>query len=209
MLVSTPNAKPAVLALIAIALAGCGNKPAEAPVQTATPAATTTPAAQVPAAAPAVPADFTLDKPIAGADIATSMSLIGAPVYRAKDDKVVFNVEVNNAGKSPLVSAGTMPVQIAVTLAGPDGVDKAPGVRNFVRTKLPLIQAASKARVQVVMPAQPMLGLTPRLELVQEGVAWFGKRWKQPTLDLGVFQRCNGAEGTLCDSAGVPVAQTH
>jgi len=205
MLNSTPNARLAALALVAIALAGC-NKQADVPAEV--PAAT--PTAETPAEAPAptYPADYKIDAPVAKKDVATSLALASAPSYRAKDDMLFFDVEVTNSGKVPLVSNGSAPVRVAITLAGPEGVDKAPGVRGFARAKLPLTVPGAKGVAHAAVPAEKLLGLTVRAELVQEGVAWFSKGYHQPTIDVGVFQRCNGAAGTLCDAAGAPLA-TH
>jgi hypothetical protein len=97
-------------------------------------------------------------------------------------------------------------VRVAITLAGPEGVDKAPGVRSFARAQLPLTVPGGKGMAHAVVPADKILGLTVRAELVQEGVTWFSKGFHQPSVDIGVFQRCDGAPGTLCTAAGVPVA---
>lgn len=171
-----------------------------APVEGNVPAATNDPAP-----APSYPADYRIDQPIAAADIKTELALIGPPVYRAKDDMLLFDVEVTNDGKVPLVSAGKAPVRLAITLAGPDGVDTAPGTRKFARAMLPLITEGTKGQAKVKVPVEPLLGLTVRAELVQEGIAWFSRAYKQPTLDIGTFQRCNSAAATLCDASGNPI----
>ena len=195
------------LALVAgvLLLAACGPRPAQQ--------ADTTPAAQPaeaqadqPAGSAAYPADYVVDAPIAREDVATSLALTGVPRYRAKDDMLLFDVAVTNNGKVPLVSAGKAPVRIAVTLAGPEGVDKAPGTRKFARAMLPLIAPGSTGRVVVKVPVEPLLGLAVRAELVQEGVAWWSRGFRQPVLNVGVFQRCGGAPNTVCDAAGAPVA---
>ena len=196
------------LAIVAgvLLLAACGPRPAQQ--------ADTTPAAQPavtqadqPAGSATYPAGYGIDAPIARDDVATSLALTGAPRYRAKDDMLLFDVAVTNNGKVPLVSAGKAPVRIAVTLAGPEGVDKAPGTRKFARAMLPLIAPGSTGQVVVKVPVEPLLGLSVRAELVQEGVAWWSRGFRQPVLNVGVFQRCDGAPNTVCDAAGAPVAR--
>ena len=150
--------------------------------------------------------DFKLDQPIPQEDIRTTLTLAAPPVYRAADDTLLLNVEVGNHGNSALVGQGEMPVQLGVTLAGPEGVDKAPGRRDFVRARLPLVQPGSSARVGLQVPAAEILGLALNAELVQERVGWFGRQYKQPVLEIGTFQRCGDAANTLCDASGTPVA---
>ena len=183
-----------------LVLAGCNQQPA-------TPAAAGTGA--TPAEAPTVrtfPADFKLDTPIPAAAIKTDMALEGVPHYDAKNDVLLFDVRVNNGGTIPLVSVGKAPIQLAVNLAGPDGVDKAPGKRLVGRASVPLIQPGSSGVAKVHVPAEAALGQTVRVELFQEGVGWFGRRYNQPTLDIGTFQRCKNGAKTLCDTSGSPVA---
>lgn len=194
-----------VLIAVALTLAGCNQQPAGQ--ETADPAASdaaTTPPAESGDAVPAGP-DFRLDQPIAKEDIRTTLTLAAPPAYRASDDTLLLQVEVGNQGRTALVSQGEMPVQLGVTLAGPDGVDKAPGRRDFVRAKLPLVQPGSTATVGVAVPAADILGLAVNAELVQERVAWLGRKFQQPVLEIGTFQRCDGGENTLCDASGVPV----
>lgn len=196
-----------ILAGLALALAGCNQ--ADAPADTAAtaqvePAGTPAdPSAGAPA--PVAGAGFRHDAEIPRGQIDTNLVLAVPPAYRPSDDSLLLQVEVQNRGKTPLVGQGEMPVQLAATLAGPDGVDKAPGRRDFVRVRLPLVQPGASSTVGVRIPAEEILGLAVKLELVQEHVGWFGKRYGQPVLDAGVFQRCDGGEQTLCDSGGVPV----
>lgn len=181
-------------------LAGCNQ---QQPTPTDTAAGTT------PAEAPGArtfPANFKLDTPIPAAAIKTDMALEGVPHYDAKGDVLLFDVRVTNSGTVPLVSAGKAPVQLAVNLAGPEGVDKAPGKRLVGRAMVPLIQPGSTGVVKVHLPADAALGQIIRVELFQEGVGWFGRRYNQPTLDVGTFDRCRDGAGTLCDTSGSPVA---
>lgn len=189
-----------------IFIAGCNRNPAqtEPPATVAGEDATSASAADRPVA-PTYPADYRIDQAIPAANIKTELALAGAPVYQAKDDVLLFNVEVTNSGKSPLASTGKAPVQLAIHLAGPEGVDKPPGKRLVARASLPLIVEGSSGLVKARVPAEQVLGQTIRVELFQEGVGWFGRRYNQPTLDIGTFQRCDGASGTLCDASGTPL----
>lgn len=196
-----------ILAGLALALAGC-NQPAPSTADAGTDSAAAT--AAEPMAAPEtqpteVGADYQLDTAIPKEKINTALTLAAPPAYRASDDTLLLQVNVQNHGDAALVGRGKKPVQLAATLAGPDGVDKAPGVRDFVRVRLPLVQPGGEANVRVRIPAAKILGLDLKLELVQETVAWFGRRYGQPGLDVGVFQRCDGAAATLCDASGTPV----
>lgn len=190
-----------------IFIAGCSQQSGPTEPVPSEQAASTTPSGAEPTTVAGNPGNYEIDVPIPREDIKTELAIIGEPVYRAKDDILVVNVDVANLGNSPLVSAGTRPVQLGVTLAGPDGVDKVPGKRDFIRAKLPLIIEGGRGEVQVKAPVAPLLGLKVQLELVQESVAWFGRGYKQPILDIGTFQRCNGVAGTLCDESGTPLTQ--
>lgn len=193
-----------ILAGLALALTGC-NQPAQPAADAGAAAGQATPTDADPAPAPVAGADYKLDAAIPQGQIDTALTLAAPPAYRAADDSLLLQVQVQNRGAAALVGQGKMPVQLAATLAGPDGVDKAPGVRDFVRVRLPLIQPGATANVGVRLPAEKILGLGVKLELVQETVAWFGRRYGQPVLDVGVFQRCNDAAATLCDAGGTPV----
>lgn len=186
------------VAISFILLAGC--KPDAAPQQQeATELGTvSTPAESTPSSE--------INQPLAPENVGAALSLIGSPRYREADDALVFDVEVKNTGQSSLVSAGSKPVQLGVTLAGPEGVDKAPGKRDFVRAKLPLTKPGGTAQVTVEIPAEAALGLQVQVELVQEDVAWFGRRYGHPTLEVGTFQRCVDEPSTLCNTSGERVA---
>jgi hypothetical protein len=189
----------ALIASGLLLLAGCTRPPATASTDVDT----------KPAEAPAAhtfPADFKLDTPIPAAAIKTDMALVGVPHYDSKADVLLFDVRVTNSGTIPLVSAGKAPVQLAVNLAGPEGVDTAPGKRLVGRAMVPLIQPGSTGVAKVHLPADAALGQIVRVELFQEGVGWFGRRYNQPTLDIGTFERCKAAARSLCDTSGSPVA---
>lgn len=189
-----------------VLMAGCNQQPT--PAAPASPGeAATTPSPTPTAATPtATGADFKLDQAIPAENIKTGLALVGNPVYRAKDDMLLFDVEVTNSGKSPLTSIGKAPVLLAINVAGPEGVDTPPGKRLVSRASLPLIAEGSKGVVKAQVLAESVLGQTVRVELFQEGIGWFGRRYNQPTLDVGKFERCKGAAGTLCDGSGTAVA---
>ena len=183
-----------------ILIAGCSKQPEPAVQTAAAPVTKQTPET------PTYPADYKIDQPIPQSSIKTELALVGAPVYQAKNDILQFTVQVTNAGKAPLVTAGTAPVVMAINLAGPEGVDKPPGKRLVGRASLPLIVEGTKGEVKASIPAASILGQTLRVELFQEGIGFFGRRYNQPTLDVGAFQRCKGAAATLCDVSGTAVA---
>ena len=195
-----------ILAGLALALAGCNDAGAPADDTAATPAAEAPATDAEPAGAPAQAGPgYRLDAPIPKAQIDTELALAVPPAYRPSDDSLLLQVEVENQGGVALIGQGEFPVQLAALLAGPDGVDEAPGRRNFVRARLPLVQPGASTTVGMRVPADEILGLGLKLELLQERAGWFGRRYDQPVLDVGVFQRCDGAAGTLCDASGTPV----
>lgn len=192
----------AVPLALALALSACSDS--SEPVMPADPPAAAQPAATEPMAVEYA-ADHRIDERIEKSDVNTRLSLVGVPVYLRDKDLIEFQVEVFNDGEVALVSAGSAPVRLAITLAGPEGVDRAPGTRSFHRAQLPLIAPGDSAVVTARAPAAPIDGLMVQVELVQEGIAWWGKSYGQPTLDIGRFQRCDGAASSLCDADRVPL----
>lgn len=184
--------RPIALALLSLALlAACGRElpaPAE-PTPTA------------PAPAVGIDAVTAIDAPIPPEQIATRLELAQAPRYNAAGDSLELTVRVHNDGQATLVGQGSAMVNLGAMLLGPEGPDAPPGLRDFVRAPLPLMAPGTQAEVAISLPAEPLLGLPVRLELVQEGVNWFAN-YGQPVLDLGPFQRCQGGAGTLCDADG-------
>lgn len=180
----------------ALTLAGCAE---QAPPETAPDAATAT---AEPAPAPSANA---INAPIAAEDIETRIEPVGAPVHLAATDTIRFTVRIHNDGRAALADEGTAPVRLGVMLMGPEGADKAPGVRDFQRMGIPVIAPGTSAEVTGEIPVAPLLGLGVRLELVQEGVNWFASYGEVP-LDLGTLQRCPDAAATVCDADGQPLA---
>lgn len=137
-------------------------------------------------------------------DVSTQLALAGHPTYAPNDDTLHVPVKVINRGKATLVSSGTNMVRLGAMLMGPEGPDKSPGKRDFVRTDLPAIAPSDSATVEAKLPVAYMNGMPVRFDLVQEGVNWFSA-YGQPTLDIGPFKRCGGDNKSLCDSNDQPI----
>lgn len=184
---------------LVVGLAGCERQPPQ-------PANSTAPPAQ--GSAPSVtstPVESRIDAPIDPSQIATRIELLESPMHLRSSDRVLVRVRVHNEGSHLLVSSGEKMVRLGAMLVGPAGIDTAPGNRDFVRADLPLVQPGSSAEVDLELPVAPLLGLPVRIELVQEGVNWFGQ-YGQRSLDLGPFMRCTDEPMALCDAAGAAVA---
>lgn len=136
--------------------------------------------------------------------IGTRLALTAPPRYAPREDKLVLAVRVHNDGKATLVSQGSAPVRLGAMLLGTDGVDRPPGLRDFIRAELPVIAPGAMADLELRLPAAALLGLPVRLELVQEGVNWFSVYGQAP-LDVGTFNRCARARAALCDARGNPL----
>jgi hypothetical protein len=194
--------------LLALLLSACDRSapPPAPPAANATPAEPAPPAPPTAASVAAAPVDASsIDAPIDPIQIATRIELVGEPVHVHGNDMLVLRLRVHNDGRHILVSAGTHMVHLGTMLVGPQGVDTPPGNRDFVRTRLPLLQPGSSAEVDAELPVPALLGLPLRLELVQEGVSWFGA-YGEPSLDLGPYTRCAEDPIALCDPAGAPIA---
>lgn len=179
-------------------LAACG-RDLPAPAEPSAPQPAPSAEAAAPLVDTAVPVG--LNAPIPPEQIATRLELAGAPRYVAASDTLELLVRVHNDGQATLTSEGSAMVNLGAMLVGPEGPDVTPGVRDFIRAPLPLLAPYTQAEIPMSLPAQPLIGLPIRLELVQEGVSWFGA-YGQPSLDIGPFQRCDGMEGTLCTTDG-------
>ena len=190
-----PRVTPLLLAGV-LALSAC-SQDAPAP---ADPATASTDAGAAPATV-----EHAIDAPIPAADIDTTLGLVAPPVHVAATDTLRFTVRVHNRGKVTLASAGSAPVNLGAMLIGPDGPDTPPGNRDFQRVTLPAIPQGGSADVVAELPVAPLLGLPVRLELVQEGVAWFSSYGDVP-LELGTFARCTDDAATLCSADGQPLA---
>jgi hypothetical protein len=159
----------------------------------------------VSAAKPAAEDSVRIDAPIPVSLLKTAITEVGPRVYYKQADALFVQIKISNNGPVTLANSGNYPVQLGATLAGPDGVDKPPGNRNFKRLGLPVIRPRSSVTVDVFVPARAIVGLELGFDLVQENVAWFSW-YSLPALDAGTFSRCSGAANTLCDDSGVPVS---
>lgn len=180
-----------LLALCAatLLLAACGKN--------TSPPVTASPAEEPPAATAA-------NAPIPADQLGATLALVGSPGYDSSDDTVHARISITNTGRVALSSKGAHIFNLGVMLVGPDGPDKVPGNRNFVRVPLPLVAPGSQIEVDAVLPAEPLLNLAVRADLVQENVSWFAG-YGYATLEIGTFQRCDGEPRTLCDDNGNPV----
>ncbi|MGH8061485.1 MAG: hypothetical protein ACREO7_05670 [Pseudoxanthomonas sp.] len=185
------------LVLAALALAGCKDPPAEAPVASSTEGA----AAEAPA--------FSINAPISAEKIDLSYTIVSGPVYDKVNDAVSYTIEIQNNGTDTLASAGTHPVNIGVAILGKDGtMNTPPAALEFQRYPLPAALAkGEKALLPIAFPVAATLGGTAQVDAVQEGVAWFSSYGK-PTLHLDTFARCGDKQESLCGSNGeaVPTA---
>lgn len=185
-----------IIAVFLLSLIGCSR---DLPQPPDPPKATSDAPASAAAVEPA--ASVTLESGIPPEQIATRLELAGPPRYVAASDTLELLVRVHNDGQATLVGEGSAMVRLGAMLVGPEGPDVAPGVRDFIRAPLPLLSPGTQAEIAMSLPAQALLGLPVRLELVQEGVNWFSA-YGQPSLDLGTFDRCADAAGTLCTADG-------
>lgn len=151
------------------------------------------------------PDDFALDQPIPAEAIAVDLRLVGPAGYRPDKDELEFDVEVINQGRAALVSKGSFPVHLGVTLVDSQGKDVAPDRTKSHRAELPLIVPGQRSVIQVSVPAEEYLGMQVTVEAVQEKAGWFGRRFGQPVLKVGTFRRCDGNPATLCDASGTPL----
>ncbi len=151
-----------------------------------------------------------LDAPVAAENINLAYKIVTGPSYNAASDTAVFEIQVVNNGKAMLVSAGSLPVHLGVVIKGGDGtMDTAPASLDFVRIRLPTtLKPGDSLTLPVEFKVAPTIGGTVVLDAVQEQVSWFSG-YGLPTLALGVFKRCHGADNTLClmDDTEAPPAQ--
>lgn len=196
---STYRLLPILLAS-SLFVAACSDK-SDAP-------ATTAPASAASAASTAATSSVgatVLNDALNPKDVKFTLSLVGQPKYIADKDVLRFNIQIDNQGQATLVGTGAKPVNLAALLLGPNGPDKAPGLREFVRVHLPVISPGAQKTVEADLPAESLKGQTVQFQLVQEDVAWFSGAG-QAALTLGAYSRCGDATKILCDTAGTPVA---
>lgn len=192
---------PLIVAAITFALMACS--PEASPSFEVTPVADATPTTLAAEISPS--AEAGINSPIPAEDIATRLELVGVPSHVAASDSLRVAVRVHNDGRVPLVSRGSVMVNLGAMLIGPEGPDKAPGNRDFLRMSLPMVAPGQSAEISGELPVASLLDLPIRLELVQEGVNWFSA-YGQPTIDIGPFRRCTQDSTSLCDADGKAVA---
>lgn len=161
---------------------------------------------ETPAAPAASPSVAEMNEALTAEQVDITLAVDGQPSYLRDEDVLLFNIRVGNQGKTHLVGVGTKPILLGVLLLGPEGPDKAPGLRDFVVVPLPLIAPGEAQTVQARLPAEALDGQTVQFQLLQGGVSWFDGFGQAP-LNLGAYSRCNGADNTLCDSAGTPITE--
>lgn len=192
-----------VLLTTSLVLTACGDKADAPPANDESPVASS----DSPVATVAPNASVEMNEPLTADQVSITLAVEGQPRYKQDEDFLLFNINVANHGKTHLVGAGTKPVHLGVLLVGPEGPDKAPGLRDFVVVPLPLIGMGETKTVEAKLPAKALDGQTVQFQLLQGGVSWFDGFGQQP-LNTGAYSRCKGddANKTLCDSAGAPVA---
>lgn len=177
-----------------LVLTGCDRAP-EAP---SAPAANTTEAVLTAAKT---------DGAIAAADVDLAYEIISGPTYDAAADSVSYQVKVTNHGKTTLASEGSMPVNLGVVIWDSNrSLEAPPANQDFMRVPLPQALApGQEALIPITFQAAPTIGGIVVMDGVQENVSWFSSYGK-PVLTLGQFNRCDGAEKTLCLADGTAVA---
>ena len=187
-------------ACLMILVMGCSRQPEESGAPASSAAVSPAASAPTDAATPAGPA---MDSAIDPGALGLTFRIIDGPYYDNATDQVAVKLELENTGASVLSSAGQFPVNLGLTIIGPDGtVSTPPGNLDFQRIPLAgALAPGTRTEIQALFPVGPTLGGTVVLDGVQEGVSWFGSYGK-PTLTLGKFARCRGEADSLCDEAG-------
>jgi hypothetical protein len=203
--------KSTALTIIGLTLfvAGCAKQAEDAAPAAETVVTNASEAAPEPTAADNADAGITSDAAIAKEDLDLAFKVIDGPHYDKANDQVHFTLEAENKGKTVLSGKGKFPVNLGLTIVGPDGTAKtAPGNLEFQRIRFAhALQPGEKFEFPVVFAAAPTIGGSVVLDGVQEGVSWFRDYGKQ-TLTLGKFSRCDGNAGTLCGDNGTEIAPT-
>lgn len=185
-----------------LVLIGCNKPGTEAPGAAEEPSSQT----NEPEAPAAVSAG--IDTPIPATDIDLAFRVTSGPTYDATTDSVTYQVEVSNNGKSSLISGGKLPVNIGVVVLGSDGTLRTPpAIQDFARIPLPQpLAPGQRVTLPITFEASPTLGGTVIVDAVQELVNWFST-YNNPVLTLGKFERCDGADNTLCLADGTVVPE--
>lgn len=164
-----------------------------------------TPAAAEQAAPAAAPANQ--NKPLKQEEVSTAIEQVGPATYNAADDTLAVTFKVTNNGKVALPATGTQIVSVGVLQLVPDPANpEGKRGQDIGRALLTAdLQVGQSQQLTASVPAGLLVGNKLQVELLQEGVAWFGFNFQQPVLVLGPFARC--ADGkALCDDKGAPIA---
>ncbi|WP_422505263.1 hypothetical protein [Stenotrophomonas sp. GZD-301] len=166
-----------------------------------------TPAAAEQAAPAAAPANQ--NKPLTQEEVAIAIEQVGQTTYNAAEDTVTVAFKVTNNGKVALPANGTQIVSAGVLQLVPDpATPEGKRGQDIGRALLTGdLQVGQSQEMKASVPAELLVGNKLQVELLQEGVAWFGFNFQQPVLVLGPFARCADGKG-LCDDKGAPLAAT-
>lgn len=173
---------------LALSLAACKQDEAATDTAVAPDAATTDAPAAAPVAAPK-PDTLKADQ------VSVALVLEGEPRVDAAKGVIEIPVKITNNG--PVVLSGTAnpAVNIGVQIVGKDGGSEG-ALRDFSRTPLPVIEPGASASVLVTVATDARAaGHKLKIDLVQEGVAWFSS-FGQPTLEVGPFEFQGKVAGT-------------
>lgn len=175
-------------------LGGCSSNESEAP------------AATEPAAAAAAAPAAGQNKPLTQDEVSTAIEQVGTATYNAADDTLAITFKVTNNGKVALPAAGSQNVSAGVLQLLPEP-GNAEGKRGQDIGRAVLngdLAVGQSQELKASVPAGLLVGNKLQIELVQDGVAWFGFNFQQPVLVLGPFERC--ADGkALCGEKGAPI----
>lgn len=127
-----------------------------------------------------------INAPIPAKAFKLDLSVVSEPTLAADGRSVTYQVKVDNNGTATVYGVGKNKVNIGVMILGDDGTTKGSGgVRDFVRTALPLIPSGQSATVSVGIPVDPRLdGRSLRIATVQENVTWH----EENPIDVGPFK---------------------
>lgn len=131
--------------------------------------------------------------------------LVDSPKVAVDGKSIDITLEVSNEGTETLYGTGSMPVNIGVQILGQgDSIKNEGGVRDFMRTPLPLLPPGSTATVVVPVRADARLdGRKLRFTLVQEKVRWYDDL-APAIVEVGPFKYC---DGRFCDMTVTPPTQ--
>jgi len=124
------------------------------------------------------------------------------PTYDPVTDQLHVTVSLQNKGNFTLPTTGVNPVVMGVVQKVPNvgGLPDKRGEESRAAFTAD-IPASGTAQVQIVLPSAFVVGNKVEFDALQEGVAWFGFSYAQPTAIIGPFTRCEGGTG-ICDSQG-------